>query len=101
MFLGITEPDVPGKTNGLRALLTSLGVPMLAHHTGIGGRFSCLTNVGLMPTMARGLDVAQDSCGAREVIDSLVSSSFPAAFAPAIGAATAVGLPRNAASARS
>ena len=95
MFLGITEPDAPGKTNGLRALLASLGVPMLAHHTGIGGRFSCLTNVGLMPAMARGLDVRKIRAGAREVIDSLVSSSFPAAFAPAIGAATAVGLSKE------
>ncbi|MBX9862308.1 MAG: glucose-6-phosphate isomerase [Hyphomicrobium sp.] len=95
MFLGITEPEVAGKTNGLRALLASLGVPMIPHHTGIGGRFSCLTNVGLMPAMARGLDVRKIRAGAQEVIDSLVSSSFPAAFAPAIGAATAVGLSKE------
>ena len=95
MFLGITEPDKPGKANGLRALLASLGVPMLDHHTGIGGRFSCLTNVGLMPAIARGLDARKIRAGAREVIDSLVSSSFPAAFAPAIGAATAVGLSKE------
>ncbi|MEQ1651805.1 MAG: glucose-6-phosphate isomerase, partial [Hyphomicrobium sp.] len=56
LFLGITEPDTPGKANGLRALFASLGIPMLEHHTGIGGRFSCLTNVGLMPAIARGLD---------------------------------------------
>jgi glucose-6-phosphate isomerase len=95
MFLGITEPDKPGKTNGLRALLSSLDVPMLEHHTGIGGRFSCLTNVGLLPAIARGLDARKIRAGAREVVDSLVSSSFPAAFAPAIGAATAVGLSKE------
>lgn len=95
MFLGITEPDKPGKTNGLRALLGSLGIPMLEHHTGIGGRFSCLTNVGLMPAMARGLDARKIRAGAREVIDSLVACSFPAAFAPAIGAAAAVGLSKD------
>ena len=95
LFLGVTEPDKPGKTNGLRALLGSLGIPMLEHHTGIGGRFSCLTNVGLMPALARGLDARKIRAGAQEVIDSLVSSSFPAAFAPAIGAATAVGLSKE------
>lgn len=95
LFLGITEPDKPGKPNALRALLGSLGVPMLEHHTGIGGRFSCLTNVGLMPAMARGLDARKIRAGAQEVIDSLVSASFPAAFAPAIGAATAVGLSKE------
>lgn len=95
MFLGITEPDKPGKSNGLRALLGSLGIPMLEHHTGIGGRFSCLTNVGLLPALARGLDARKIRAGAQEVIDSLVSASFPAAFAPAIGAATAVGLSKE------
>lgn len=95
LFLGITEPDKPGKTNGLRALLASLGVPMLDHHTGIGGRFSCLTNVGLLPALVRGLDARKIRQGAREVIDGLVSASFPAAFAPAIGAATAIGLSKE------
>lgn len=95
LFLGVTEPEAPGKTNGLRALLGSLGVPMLEHHTGIGGRFSCLTNVGLLPALARGLDARKIRAGAQEVIDGLVSASFPAAFAPAIGAATAVGLSKE------
>jgi glucose-6-phosphate isomerase len=95
LFLGITEPEAPGKKNGLRSLLDSLGVPMLPLHTGIGGRFSCLTNVGLMPALARGLDARQIRAGAREVVDSLLSASFPIAFAPAIGAATAVGLSKE------
>jgi len=95
LMLGITEPDKPGKTNGLRALLGSLGVPMIEHHTGIGGRFSCLTNVGLLPALARGLDIRKIRAGAREVVDGLVSASFPAAFAPAIGAACAIGLAKE------
>lgn len=95
LFLGITEPEAPGKTNGLRALLRSLGVPMLPHHTGIGGRFSCLTNVGLLPAIARGLDARQIRAGARAVVDSLRSAASPAAFAPAIGAAAAVGLSKE------
>lgn len=95
MFLGITEPDQPGKSNGLRALFSSLKIPMLEHHAGIGGRFSCLTNVGLMPAMARGLDALSIRVGARQVIESLLASKSPEDFAPAIGAAVAVGLSKE------
>ena len=95
LFLGISEPAKPGTVNGLRSLLESFGVPMLEHHTGIGGRFSCLTNVGLMPAMARGLDARKVRAGARKVIHSLVSASSPVAFAPAIGAATAIALAKE------
>lgn len=95
LFLGITEPDKPGKTNGLRTLLASLGVPMLDHHTGIGGRFSCLTNVGLVPALARRLDVRKIREGAREVIDALRAAKRPHDFAPAVGAAAAVALSKE------
>ncbi len=92
MFLGITEPDQPGKSNGLRTLFASLRIPMLEHHTGIGGRFSCLTNVGLMPAIARGLDPLALRAGAHSVITALLDAKSPEEFAPAIGAAVAVGL---------
>ena len=95
MFLGITEPERPGKANGLRALLADLGVPMLEHHTGIGGRFSCLTNVGLIPALARGLNARKIRAGAREVVASLRAAASPAAFGPALGAAAAVGLAKE------
>lgn len=92
LFLGITEPGVAGKANGLRALLTSLGIPMLEHHTGIGGRFSCLTNVGLMPAIARGLDARAVRKGAHSVIAALLNAKSATDFAPAVGAATAIAL---------
>lgn len=92
MFLGITEPDQPGKSNGLRSLFNKLAIPMLEHHTGIGGRFSCLTNVGLMPAITRGLDAYAIRAGARSVVAALLSAKTPADFAPAVGAATAVAL---------
>ena len=95
MFLGITEPDQPGKSNGLRALFSKLGIPMLDHHTGIGGRFSCLTNVGLMPAIARGLDGDAIRAGAREVIADMLAAKTPADFAPAVGAATAIALSKE------
>lgn len=92
MFLGLTEPAKPGKANGLRDLFSSFNIPMLDHHTGIGGRFSCLTNVGLLPALARGLDARQIRLGAASVVETMLTCKSAADFAPAIGAATAVAL---------
>ena len=36
-----------------------IGAPCLEHHTGIGGRFAVLTNVGLLPAISRGADPAR------------------------------------------
>jgi glucose-6-phosphate isomerase len=95
LFLGITEPAKPGKVNGLRSLLESYGIPILDHHTGIGGRFSCLTNVGLLPALARGLDAKKIREGARSVVHAMLSAMTPAACPPALGAATAVALSKE------
>lgn len=95
LFLGITEPDKPGKANGLRSLFASLAIPMLEHHTGIGGRFSCLTNVGLMPAIARGLDPLAIRAGAKSVIDAMHAAKSPADFTPAVGAATAIAMSKE------
>lgn len=95
LFLGITEPAKPGKPNGLRDLFSSLGIPMLVHHTGIGGRFSCLTNVGLLPALASGLDATAIREGAKSVIGALLGVKKASDFAPAVGAATAVALSRE------
>lgn len=92
MFLGITEEDRPGKKNGLRALFAAHGIPMLAHHEGIGGRYSCLTNVGLLPAMARGLDPFAIRRGAAEVVAQMLAASDPNQFDPAVSAAVAVAL---------
>jgi len=95
LFLGITEPARDGGKNGLRELFAAHSIPMLEHHTGIGGRFSCLTNVGLMPALARGLDAEAIRRGARRVVKSLIAAKSPADFAPAVGAATAVALAKE------
>ncbi len=92
MVLGITEPDKPGKRNGLRDLFSARGIPMLEHHTGIGGRYSCLTNVGLMPAIARGVDPMAVRAGARSVVDQLLTCGSARAYAPALGAATMTAL---------
>jgi glucose-6-phosphate isomerase len=95
LFLGITEPEKPGKANGLRTLFAKFDIPMLEHHTGIGGRFSCLTNVGLMPAIARGLDVRAIRAGAKSVVDALLASNKAEDFTPAVGAAMAVALSKE------
>ena len=95
LFLGITEPNAAGKHNGLRALFEAHAIPVLDHHTGIGGRFSALTNVGLIAALARGLDAGAVRAGARDVVDAMMASTSPRGFAPAEGAAVAVALARE------
>lgn len=91
MFLGLSDPQ-GGKTNGLRAVCTAHGIPVLDHEPGVGGRFSALTNVGLLPALARGLDAGGLRDGARDVVAAMLEAAEPGAFAPAAGAAVTVGL---------
>jgi glucose-6-phosphate isomerase len=95
LFLGITEPARSGVANPLRELFSKLGIPLLDHSPGIGGRFSAFTNVGLLPAFARGVDVEAFRAGGRAVIEALASAERPEDFAPALGAAVAVGLARE------
>jgi glucose-6-phosphate isomerase len=95
LFLAVTQPALPGKTNGLRALCESFSIPMLDHDPGIGGRFSGLTNVGLLPALARGLDVEALREGAQGVVEAMLKARNAGDFAPAIGAAVAIGLAKE------
>jgi glucose-6-phosphate isomerase len=95
LFLGVTEPKVAGKPNGLRTLFEQHDIPCLDHHSGIGGRFSVLTNVGLLAAIARGLDARAVRAGARSVVEALMAVREPRGFLPAEGAAVAVGLARE------
>ena len=95
LFLGITEPATAGRANGLRELFGSLGISMLEHHSGIGGRFSCLTNVGLMPALARGLDCDAIRAGARSVVEAMMSATSARDYPPALGAAAAIALSKD------
>ena len=94
LFLGLTEPRSKA-TNGLRDLCESLSIPMLPHDPGIGGRFSGLTNVGLLPALARGLNVEALRKGAHSVIEGLLTVTTPKDFAPALGAAVTIGLAKE------
>ncbi len=86
--IAVTEP----RDNPLRLLAGKLSTPILDHDPGIGGRYSVLSNVGLLPAMLAGLDVGALRDGAGEVLEATLGASDPRDSAPALGAAIAVGL---------
>jgi glucose-6-phosphate isomerase len=83
--LGLTEPE-NWKENSLRKLLANFSVPLLDHETNIGGRFSGLTNVGLLPAAIIGLDIAAIRAGARAVMEPIVNSAAVSEMPPVMGA---------------
>jgi glucose-6-phosphate isomerase len=95
LFLAVTEPKAKGTTNGLRALCEQFGIRTLDHDPNIGGRFSALTNVGLLPALARGLDVEALRAGARSVVKAMLNAKRAGEFAPAVGAAVAICLAKE------
>jgi glucose-6-phosphate isomerase len=92
IFLGLSEPSKAGKANGLRDLLGKFKVPMLDHHTGVGGRFSVLTNVGLLPAAMLGLDVVAVREGAGLALAPVLAKKKAAEVPAALGAALSVAL---------
>ena len=91
-FLGITEPAKPGKANGLRAMLGAHKIEMMEHDTGVGGRFSVLTNVGLLPAAVCGLDIGAIRTGAGDALAPVLAGKPPAEVPAAVGAALSVAL---------
>ncbi|MDO8878000.1 MAG: glucose-6-phosphate isomerase [Pseudolabrys sp.] len=92
IFLGLSEPSKSGTANGLRDLLGKFKVPMLDHHTGVGGRFSVLTNVGLLPAAMLGLDVVAIRAGASLALAPVLARKKAAEVPAALGAALSVAL---------
>ncbi len=88
--LGLSEPAVSGKLNKLRKLLGPFGVRFLDHDPGVGGRFSALTNVGLIPAAVAGLDVKAARKGAARALQPVLDKAAPDAVPSAVGAAMAV-----------
>ncbi len=78
-FVAITEP----RDSALRKFAASIGCPVLDHPLGIGGRYSVLTVVGMLPALLMGLDAAALRAGARAVLERARSAKSP----PALGAA--------------
>ncbi len=90
-FTAISEPG----DNVLRRLAGRFGIDVLDHDPGVGGRYSALSLVGLLPAMIAGLDAARVREGAASVLDVLLKAHAPDQVEPAIGAAIAVGLARE------
>ena len=80
-FTFVTEPgERPLRTYGEK-----LGSPILDHPTDVGGRFSVLTTVGMLPAAVSGLSAKKFRSGAEDV--SAAFASDPAVSAAVVGAA--------------
>src|SRR5258707_1074397 len=77
-FLGISEPAKSVKTNGLRDLFSAHQIRMMDHDPGVGGRFSVLTNVGLLPAAVCGLDIGAIRAGAADALAPVLGNKPPA-----------------------
>jgi glucose-6-phosphate isomerase len=82
-LVGLAEPA----KGGLRALLKAEGAPVLDHDPGIGGRFSALSNVGLLPALVLDLDPHAIRAGAGEALAPVLAGSPAAEIPAAVGAA--------------
>jgi glucose-6-phosphate isomerase len=91
-FLGLSEPAKSGKRNGLRDLLEPEGVHFLDHDTGVGGRFSALTNVGLLPAAILGLDIVALREGATAALEPVLAGKPAREVPAALGAALSIAL---------
>lgn len=92
IFLGLTEPAKAGKRNGLRDLLSHHHVPCLDHDANVGGRFSGLTNVGLLPAAMLGLDIVAIRSGASVALGPVLANKPAGQVPAALGAALSVAL---------
>ena len=82
-FAVITEP----RKSVLTSFADSMGAPKLDHPLGIGGRYSVLSMVGILPALLMGLDVTRLRAGARTVRDSVLGAPSAAHATSAVGAA--------------
>jgi len=89
LFVGISEAAKAGKANGLRDLLGD-PVQVLEHDPGVGGRYSALTNVGLLPAAVTGLDIKAIRAGAAMALAPVLAGAAPAAVPSALGAALSI-----------
>lgn len=84
--VAITEPH----DNPLRRLAARYNIRTLEHDPKVGGRFSVLSLVGLIPAAAAGLDVRAIRKGAAAVLQDMLQNK--AQSAPAVGAAVHYGM---------
>jgi glucose-6-phosphate isomerase len=85
-LVAITEPT----DNPLRRLVKRLGGLLIDHDPLVGGRYSVLSPVGLLPTMVAGLDAAAVRRGAAQVLAPVLAGAEPKDIPAACGAALAI-----------
>lgn len=90
-ILAVTEP----RDNVLRRLAARHRIPTLDHDPKVGGRFSVLSLVGLIPAIVAGLDVDKIRQGAALVLDEALKAREASQSAPALGAALSIALARE------
>jgi len=78
--------------NALRRLAARHGIATLEHDPGVGGRYSVLSLVGMLPALIAGLDAVAIREGAAAVLDATLAAALPVDSAPAVGAAVNVAL---------
>jgi len=92
----ISDPPDSGATpSPLRVLADSMGLPILDHEPGIGGRFAALSNVGLLPAALNGILPQEVRAGAAGVVDTIMGEGAPSEIPPALGAALNVAIARE------
>jgi glucose-6-phosphate isomerase len=90
-FLAVTEPG----DNPLRRLAADLDIPIIDHDPHVGGRFSVLSVVGMLPALLLDLDADAIRAGAGEVLEQAASANDPGDIPALLGAALNVALMRR------
>ncbi len=85
-FLIITEK----KDSPLTKIAAHWNIPTLPHDPDLGGRFSVLSTVGLLPALIQNVDVLALREGARQVLDQTLNETTFEKNVPGMGAVTSV-----------
>lgn len=85
-MLVITQPS-PSGSNAARDLAERHGIEVLDHDSGLGGRYSVLSSVGLLPAQLMGLDIEAVRAGAADVLKPVIDGVAPDKIPSAVGAA--------------
>jgi glucose-6-phosphate isomerase len=87
LLIALSEAKVGSKRNGLRELLAPYEVAVLDHDPHVGGRYSVLTNVGLLPAAIAGCDIEAIRRGAATALEPVLAERPPRSVPSAVGAA--------------
>ncbi len=82
-FTVVTEPH----KSALADFADGIGAAKLDHPLGVGGRYSVLTMVGILPAILMGLNVRQLRAGAQAALAQVLNAGTPADAPAATGAA--------------